>query len=61
MRHFNRYPPRQSVAIIEKPVETLGGCRHHWKIEAANGPFSKGVCKFCGAVQEFQNSHINSR
>ncbi|MBI2868808.1 MAG: hypothetical protein HYX96_03165 [Chloroflexi bacterium] len=32
------------------------GCRHFWKIEAANGPTSKGVCKACGAEQEFQNA-----
>jgi hypothetical protein len=32
------------------------GCRHHWLIEEANGPTSRGVCKFCGATHTFTNS-----
>ena len=31
-------------------------CRHYWKVESANGPISRGVCKFCGAEKEFHNS-----
>ncbi len=31
-------------------------CHHHWIIEVANGPISKGVCRFCGAEREFYNS-----
>ena len=30
-------------------------CRHHWVIESPTGPISRGVCKVCGAVKEFQN------
>ena len=30
-------------------------CRHHWMIETAAGPTSKGVCQFCGAQKEFKN------
>lgn len=39
----------------EKPV-VKGKCRHYWMIEDAKGPISRGVCKFCGAEEEFQNS-----
>jgi len=31
-------------------------CRHYWIIESAQGPTSRGVCKFCGAEREFCNS-----
>ena len=29
---------------------------HHWKIEAATGPTSIGVCLKCGEQREFSNS-----
>jgi hypothetical protein len=31
-------------------------CVHHWIIEPANGPFSDGACKRCGATRDFRNS-----
>jgi hypothetical protein len=31
-------------------------CRHYWVIEVANGPVSRGVCKYCGAKKEFFNA-----
>ncbi|MBI2831778.1 MAG: hypothetical protein HYX79_05940 [Chloroflexi bacterium] len=31
-------------------------CCHFWMIESPNGPTSKGVCRFCGAEKEFNNS-----
>ncbi|MFC1934805.1 hypothetical protein ACFLXZ_00615 [Chloroflexota bacterium] len=30
-------------------------CQHYWLIETADGPTSKGVCRFCGADREFYN------
>ena len=33
-----------------------GPCRHYWVIEVANGPASRGRCKFCGAQKEFFNA-----
>jgi hypothetical protein len=30
-------------------------CCHHWIIEVAIGPLSKGVCKLCGEEQLFRN------
>lgn len=32
------------------------GCRHHWMIESANSPISRGVCKYCGEKRGFYNS-----
>jgi hypothetical protein len=31
-------------------------CRHYWVIEVANGPVSRGECKYCGAKKEFYNT-----
>ena len=30
-------------------------CRHHWLIQAADGPTSSGVCRICGEVRDFNN------
>jgi hypothetical protein len=30
-------------------------CQHHWLIEEAAGPVSRGVCKLCGAKRDFFN------
>ena len=34
-------------------------CAHHWVIDAPNGHVSRGVCKLCGQVREFENSIEN--
>jgi len=39
--------------IEEKPAEEQ--CHHYWVIEVANGPGSRGQCKYCGARKEFLN------
>ena len=31
-------------------------CAHHWVIDAANGHTSRGVCKRCEQVRDFENS-----
>jgi hypothetical protein len=31
-------------------------CGHYWVIEVANGPMSRGKCKYCGATKEFYNA-----
>jgi len=36
--------------------EPVVECHHHWAIEEANGPTSKGVCKLCGTERVFYNS-----
>ena len=38
-----------------KPI-LESGCVHHWIIESPEGAVSKGICKMCGAVNEFSNS-----
>ena len=46
---------RSNVKVApEKPV-ARSECRHYWIIESANGPYSSGMCKLCGAEKEFQN------
>ncbi len=35
---------------------TTTQCAHHWLIETAAGPLSKGVCRLCGEEREFTNS-----
>jgi len=37
-------------------LDDLVACKHHWVIEAANGPVSNGKCRLCGEVKEFSNS-----
>ncbi len=53
----------ESLAISspENTPETLEidagpTCCHHWIIEAANGPISRGVCQKCFESREFKNS-----
>ncbi len=31
-------------------------CTHHWLIETADGPVSRGVCRFCREERGFDNS-----
>ncbi len=35
---------------------TTTQCAHHWIIETATGPVSKGACQLCGEEREFNNS-----
>jgi hypothetical protein len=44
--------------VKEKLTEhpSAGGCNHYWVIEVANGPTSRGKCKYCGEVREFYNA-----
>ncbi|MPZ47953.1 MAG: hypothetical protein GEU75_01315 [Dehalococcoidia bacterium] len=37
-------------------VFPVDACRHHWLIEIANGPTSRGRCKRCGAERDFFNN-----
>lgn len=37
-------------------VAEKAGCPHHWIIESAAGPTSKGVCQHCGESREFENA-----
>ncbi|MBI2171745.1 MAG: hypothetical protein HYU30_06965 [Chloroflexi bacterium] len=41
--------------VLEHPPTLEAQCAHHWIIEAAGGPTSKGACRRCGATKEFLN------
>ena len=41
----------QAAATVEKQ----GVCRHHWVIEDAESPASRGICRLCGAHKYFPN------
>ena len=31
-------------------------CRHHWVIDAPDGPVSRGKCRACGEARDFKNT-----
>lgn len=41
-------PPR-----VTPKLESV--CKHYWDIEPPNGPTSIGICRHCGAQDEFSN------
>ncbi|HUT67583.1 MAG TPA: hypothetical protein VMW86_03425 [Dehalococcoidales bacterium] len=45
---------RVKERIEEKPAKEQ--CHHFWVIEVANGPASRGKCKYCGKTREFLNA-----
>ena len=49
---------RRKVKVKERIKEYIDtdACHHYWVIEAANGPESKGMCKYCGEVKTFLNT-----
>ena len=44
------------MAIKNTQVPCLEGQQHHWIIDIANGPFSKGKCQRCEKEEMFENS-----
>ena len=56
-----RQKVRGKVKIEEKVTERVAEnqCQHYWIIEMANGPTSKGVCKYCGEERDFFNADPN--
>ena len=48
----------KKILVKDKPEERVAEdeCRHYWMLEIADGPTSRGVCKFCGAKKQFLNS-----
>ncbi len=43
-------------SVAERVEENNSQCQHHWMIDIAGGPKSKGVCRICGAEQLFKNA-----
>lgn len=47
---------RKIKTVHEKQnPEAKAKCAHYWIIESPHGPTSIGMCKFCGAISEFNN------
>jgi hypothetical protein len=46
--------PGSTTAVTARRDRTVG-CSHHWIIEAAMLPLSKGVCRVCGEEKLFRN------
>lgn len=46
-------------SVAERVEENDSQCQHHWMIDIAGGPKSRGVCRICGAEQLFKNA-LNS-
>ena len=51
-----RHKVKDAVKDVFEEHLVKDECCHYWILEMANGPTSKGVCKFCGAEREFLNS-----
>ena len=43
------------TTAVETVTEGSLVCRHHWLIQPADGPVSRGVCRICGETREFKN------
>lgn len=41
---------------IRRAARTQRSCPHHWMIEPARGPVSRGTCRHCGTRRKFRNS-----
>ncbi len=51
---------RQEMTLEPVEFSTIVQCRHHWIIEAAEGPLSQVVCQNCREVKDFQNSIVEA-
>ena len=40
---------------LPQAVEKQDVCHHHWMVEDADGPVSRGICRLCGARKYFPN------
>ena len=56
---FNFYIEETHMTIIhaqqEEDQDNGESCRHHWVIEAPEGPVSQGSCRACGEIRQFNN------
>jgi hypothetical protein len=50
---------RQKFNEIAENKTDEDQCHHFWVIEIANGPKSRGQCKYCGEIKDFHNSIVN--
>ena len=47
---------RQKVKERTRDSAAKDECHHYWEIEIANGPKSRGVCRYCGKTRNFLNT-----
>ena len=47
---------RQKVEAKVQEKTEKEQCHHYWVIEVADGPMSRGTCKYCGETREFLNA-----
>ena len=49
---------KRKLKVEEKTKNYIASeqCHHYWIIEVANGPKSRGVCRYCGESRDFLNS-----
>ncbi len=47
-------PPQTTAEESAAPT-----CCHHWIIETADGPISRGVCRLCFETRDFRNSVVD--
>ena len=47
---------KQAIQARPQAVTPKDQCHHYWVIEVANGPESRGTCKYCGVKKEFLNA-----
>ena len=45
---------RVKEKVIQQPVPDA--CHHFWMIDVADGPTSRGTCKYCGTKKQFYNA-----
>ena len=43
------------IVAVQEVAEVVLSCQHHWVIQAADGPTSSGICRFCGEIKDFKN------
>ena len=45
----------QGVRLPREEENSPSKCCHHWVIQPADGPESRGLCQVCGEVRDFKN------
>jgi hypothetical protein len=50
-----------ATGVVPARRDRIVGCCHHWVIEVAIGPLSKGICKQCGEEKVFSSNGMRSR
>lgn len=50
---------QDNITDIETDEIEEEQCPHYWVIEIANGPKSRGQCKYCGEIRDFHNSIVD--